>query len=43
MLGTEHLDARAVEQTWGAVLKNREDLAAAKERGAAWLAGGGHG
>lgn len=43
VLGTEHLDARAVEQTWGAVLKNREDLAAAKERGAAWLAGGGHG
>jgi MoxR-like ATPase len=43
LLGVRRLDAPAVEATWGAVLKNREDLELAQSRGATWLAGAGHG
>jgi MoxR-like ATPase len=39
VLGIARLDARAVEATWGSVLKNREDVELARGRGAAWLAG----
>jgi hypothetical protein len=37
------LDAAAVDATWGAVLKNRDDLEQGTARGAAWLAGASHG
>lgn len=40
LLDVEHLSAAAVDSTWGAVLKNRDDLDLAVERGPAWLAGG---
>lgn len=40
LLDVEHLSAAAVDRTWGTVLKNRDDLDLALERGAAWLAGG---
>jgi MoxR-like ATPase len=43
VLGVKRLDAAAVEQTWGSVLKNRDDLELAWARGAAWVAGSGHG
>ncbi|WP_427017580.1 AAA family ATPase [Pseudarthrobacter sp. P1] len=43
VLGVERLGPAAVEQTWGMVLKNRDDLDLAWTRGAAWVAGGGHG
>jgi MoxR-like ATPase len=39
VLGVGRLDPAAVEATWGSVLKNRDDLALAQGRGAAWLAG----
>lgn len=39
MLGVGRLDAAAVDQTWGSVLKNRDDLDLAWARGAAWVAG----
>ena len=39
VLDVARLDAAAVEATWGSVLKNRDDLALAQARGAAWLAG----
>jgi MoxR-like ATPase len=39
VLGVARLDARAVEATWGSVLKNRDDLELARARGAGWLAG----
>jgi MoxR-like ATPase len=39
VLGVARLEAAAVEATWGSVLKNRDDLALAQARGAAWLAG----
>jgi MoxR-like ATPase len=39
LLGVARLDAPAVEETWGAVLKNRDDLELARGRGAGWLAG----
>ncbi|MCW2702579.1 MAG: ATPase associated with various cellular, 5 [Blastococcus sp.] len=39
LLGLTHLDAAAVEATWGSVLKNRDDQELARARGAAWLAG----
>ena len=39
LLGLTRLDADAVERTWGAVLKNRDDHELARARGAAWLAG----
>jgi MoxR-like ATPase len=39
VLGVDRLDPPAVEATWGSVLKNRDDLELARERGAAWLAG----
>ena len=38
VLGVARLEAAAVEATWGSVLKNRDDLALARARGAAWLA-----
>jgi MoxR-like ATPase len=38
VLGIEQLSARAVEQTWGSVLKNRDDLELATARGGAWVA-----
>ncbi|GEP26563.1 MoxR family ATPase [Cryobacterium levicorallinum] len=37
VLGMEQLSGRAVEQTWGFVLKNRDDLDLATARGAAWV------
>jgi MoxR-like ATPase len=40
VLGLDRLDAPAVEATWGSVLKNHDDLALARARGAGWLAGG---
>jgi MoxR-like ATPase len=41
LLGVRRLDAPAVESTWGAVLKNRDDRDLVAARGAAWLAGAG--
>ena len=41
VLGIPRLDAAAVEASWGSVLKNREDLELARDRGAGWLAGDG--
>ena len=38
VLGIEELSGRAVEQTWGSVLKNRDDLDLAAARGGAWVA-----
>ncbi|MGO4383031.1 AAA family ATPase [Specibacter sp. RAF43] len=43
VLGVERLDAAAVEQSWGSVLKNRDDLELAWARGATWVAGTGRG
>ncbi|MGO4858914.1 AAA family ATPase [Arthrobacter sp. 2MCAF14] len=40
VLGVERLDPAAVKQTWGSVLKNRDDLDIAWARGPAWVAGG---
>ncbi|MGO4584437.1 AAA family ATPase [Arthrobacter sp. 2RAF6] len=40
VLGVERLDPAAVKQTWGSVLKNRDDLDIALARGPAWVAGG---
>jgi MoxR-like ATPase len=40
VLGIERLDAVAAERTIGSVLKYREDVAAAAERGYEWVAGG---
>jgi len=42
VLGVERLHSAAVKQTWGTVLKNRDDLDLAWARGPAWVAGGGH-
>jgi MoxR-like ATPase len=39
VLGVERLDPAAVKQTWGSVLKNRDDLDMAWARGPAWVAG----
>jgi MoxR-like ATPase len=39
LLGVDRLEPPAVEATWGAVLKNRDDQELARTRGAAWLAG----
>ncbi|HSK21739.1 MAG TPA: MoxR family ATPase [Egicoccus sp.] len=39
LLGANALDPAAVERTLGSVLKYREDLDLARERGAAWVAG----
>jgi len=41
LLGVPRLDAAAVAATWGAVLKNRDDLDLVMARGADWLAGAG--
>ena len=38
-LGVDRLDSRIVAETWGSILKNRDDLALASTRGAAWLVG----
>ena len=40
LLGLGHLDAEAADATLGSVLKYREDLDLARERGVAWVAGG---
>ena len=40
VLGIERLDAATAERTIGSVLKYREDVAAAAERGFEWVAGG---
>jgi MoxR-like ATPase len=40
LLGFDRLDGPAVDRTLGSVLKYREDLALAHERGPAWVAGG---
>ncbi len=40
VLGVERLDAGIVDQTWGSILKNRDDLDLALARGAGWLVGG---
>jgi MoxR-like ATPase len=39
VLGVDHLDAHTVDQTWGSVVKNRDDLDVAVARGATWLVG----
>jgi MoxR-like ATPase len=39
VLGVDQLDAGGVAQTWGSILKNRDDLDLAVGRGAAWLVG----
>jgi MoxR-like ATPase len=41
VLDIPRLDARAVEASWGSVLKNREDVELARGRGGGWLAGDG--
>ena len=40
LLGLTELDAAGAEQTLGSVLKYREDLDLARERGLAWVAAG---
>jgi MoxR-like ATPase len=40
LLGLDRLDAAAADTTLGSVLKYREDLDLARDRGAAWVAGG---
>ena len=40
LLGLDRLDDGAVDTTLGSVLKYREDLELARERGSAWVAGG---
>ena len=39
VLGVDQLDAGGAAQTWGSILKNRDDLDLAVGRGAAWLVG----
>jgi MoxR-like ATPase len=41
LLGLDHLDGAAADATLGSVLKYREDLGLARERGADWLVGAG--
>jgi MoxR-like ATPase len=41
LLGVARLDAASAERTLGSVLKYREDQDLARERGLAWVAGGG--
>jgi MoxR-like ATPase len=43
ILGVDALGPAVVEQTWGSVLKNRDDLDLAAGQGAEWVAGGAHG
>src|SRR5690606_40660083 len=40
LLGLDRLDGDAAEATLGSVLKYREDLDVARDRGMAWVAGG---
>ncbi|WP_028266954.1 AAA family ATPase [Arthrobacter sp. MA-N2] len=40
VLGVDRLDPAAVKQTWGSIVKNRDDLDIAWARGPAWVAGG---
>ncbi|MCB5273354.1 hypothetical protein BJG92_00874 [Arthrobacter sp. SO5] len=40
VLGIERIDAATAEQTWGSIVKNRDDLELVGARGAAWLVGG---
>lgn len=43
VLGVDRLDAPAVDRTWGAIVKNRDDLDLAVAKGSAWLVEGSHG
>ena len=40
VLGVERIDPGTAEQTWGSVVKNRDDLELVGSRGAAWLVEG---
>ncbi|WP_175324100.1 MoxR family ATPase [Arthrobacter sp. C9C5] len=40
VLGIERIDAATAEQTWGSIVKNRDDLELVGSRGAAWLVDG---
>ncbi|MET3811836.1 MoxR family ATPase [Arthrobacter sp. UYEF3] len=40
VLGIERIDAATAEQTWGSIVKNRDDLELVWSRGAAWMVGG---
>ncbi|MET3923163.1 MoxR family ATPase [Arthrobacter sp. UYEF20] len=40
VLGIERIDAATAEQTWGSIVKNRDDLELVGARGAAWLVDG---
>lgn len=40
VLGVESLDAMTAEQTWGSIVKNRDDLELVGARGADWLVDG---
>jgi hypothetical protein len=41
LLGLDRLDGDAADRTLGSVLKYREDLALARDRGVAWVVGSG--
>jgi MoxR-like ATPase len=43
VLGVEHIDPGTAEQTWGSIVKNRDDLELVGSRGAAWLVEGTNG
>jgi MoxR-like ATPase len=40
VLGVERIDAGTAEQTWGSIVKNRDDLELVGARGSAWLVDG---
>ena len=40
VLGVDRIDAGTTEQTWGSIVKNRDDLELVGSRGAAWLVDG---
>jgi MoxR-like ATPase len=40
VLGVERIDPGTTEQTWGSIVKNRDDLELVGSRGAAWLVDG---
>ena len=43
VLGVDRLDAPGIDRTWGAIVKNRDDLDRAVARGSAWLVEDSHG
>lgn len=43
VLGVERLAPASIDHTWGAILKNRDDLDQARSRGTAWLIGADRG